>query len=167
VQPVHGHERLNLSQPGRWAPDEETDMSEGSEVLIPLMGIVCAVGIPLSIPIVLAVLNYRKRRRLMELYHAERMAAIERGMELPPLPSEILGPAPTRHSTLLPGLIWLFVGLAILVALHAEGGNFLSGIGGRLIWGLVPTGIGLAYLIYYLIEGRKQVTPPQVAKAEP
>jgi hypothetical protein len=131
--------------------------------LVPIVAIFCAIGLPLSIPIVLSVLNYRKRRRLMELYHAERMAAIERGMDIPPLPIEVLGSPPNR-STLLPGLIWLFVGLALLVGLHAGGGNFFAGFGGRWIWGLVPTGVGLAYLIHYCIEGRKHVKPaPQPA----
>ena len=126
--------------------------------IIPIVAIICAVGLPLSIPIVYAVLNYRKRRRLMELYHAERMAAIERGMELPPLPIEILGSPPSR-STLLPGLIWLFVGLALLIGLHDGGGNFFAGVGGGLIWGLVPTGVGIAYLIHYFVEGRKHFRP--------
>lgn len=132
----------------------------GVEMLVPIVAIVCAVGIPLSIPIVLVILNYRKRQRLMELYHAERMAAIERGMEIPPLPAEILG-GPRSRSTLLPGLIWLFIGLAFLVGLQGSAESFFAGFGGRWIWGLVPTAMGLAYLIYHLIEGRKQLAPAQ------
>jgi hypothetical protein len=128
-------------------------------VLVPLVAIICTIGIPLSIPIVNAALNYRKRRRLMELYHTERMAAIERGMEIPPLPIELLG-APPRRSTLLPGLVWLFVGLALLLSFRETEGVF-SNVAGRWVWGLVPTGIGIAYLIYYLIEGRKLVGPAQ------
>src|SRR5690348_12192442 len=112
--------------------------------LVPVVSIICAVGLPLSIPIVISVLNYRKRRRLMELYHAERMAAIERGMEIPPLPSEILGPLPRSRSTLLPGLIWLFVGLALLLGVHEGGGEFFPGFGGRWVFGLVPAGVGIA-----------------------
>lgn len=126
--------------------------------LVPSVAIFCAVGLPLSIPIVVSVLNYRKRRRLMELYHAERMAAIERGMEIPPLPSEILGPPPNR-STLLPGLIWFFVGLALLAGLYRADGEFFSGFAGRWVWGLVPTGVGIAYLIHYCVEGRKYFKP--------
>ena len=61
------------------------------EELIPIFGIaVRASAVPLSIPIVWIALNYRKRRRLMELHHAERMAAIERGMDIPPLPIELI-----------------------------------------------------------------------------
>jgi hypothetical protein len=118
--------------------------------LIPLFGIVFAVGLPLSIPIIFAVLNYRKRRRLMELHHAERMAAIERGMELPPLPLDLIDgqSGRRRRTSLLPGLVWLFVGLALLISMRSISED-------EAVFGLIPTGVGLAYLIYYFVEGRK------------
>lgn len=118
--------------------------------LVPLFGIVFAIGMPLSIPIVFAILNYRKRRHLMELHHAERMAAIERGMDLPPLPLELIDgqSGRRRRTSLLPGLVWLFVGLAVLISLGKIGEE-------EAILGLIPTGVGLAYLIYYFFEGRK------------
>jgi hypothetical protein len=121
-----------------------------SSDIVPLFGIVFAVGLPLSIPIVFMVLNYRKRKRLMELHHVERMAAIERGMELPPLPLELIdSSAPRRRrSSLLPGLVWLFIGIAVLISMRTLAEE-------EALLGLIPTGIGLAYLIYYLVEGRK------------
>ena len=98
------------------------------------------------------VLNYRKRRRLMELHHAERMAAIERGMDVPPLPIELIdGRSPRtrrRRSSLLPGLVWFFIGLGIVISIL----NMDDDI--PLFTGLIPLGIGLAYLIYYFLEGR-------------
>jgi hypothetical protein len=123
------------------------------DILTSIVAITCIFGIPLSIPIVYLVLNYRKRRRLIELVHAERLAAIERGMEIPPLPIEILVGAPVNRSVLLPGLIWLLVGLALMPALHGLGGY--AGVGSLSIWGLVPTAVGVAYLIYYFVEVRK------------
>jgi hypothetical protein len=118
--------------------------------LIPLFGIVFAVGLPLSIPIVWIALNYRKRRRLMELHHAERMAAIERGMEIPPLPLELIdGRTNRRRSSLLPGLVWFFIGLAVVIGSLTMRDDDVPVFGG-----LIPLGIGLAYLIYYAVEGR-------------
>lgn len=117
--------------------------------LIPLFGIVFAIGLPLAIPIIVIVLNYRKRRQLMQLHHIERMAAIERGMEIPPLPIELLdGSARRRRTSLLPGLVWLFVGLAVLIALGSSSED-------EAMIGLIPAGVGLAYLIYYFVDGRK------------
>ena len=120
--------------------------------LVSLAGIVFGIGVPFSIPILWIALNYRKRRRLMELHHAERMAAIERGMEIPPLPLELIeGSRSRRRSSLLPGLVWFFIGLAVLI------GSLSVGMedGLPVMFGLVPLGIGLAYLIYYGVEGRR------------
>lgn len=121
-----------------------------AEIIVPVFGIIFAIGLPLTIPIVYAVLNYRKRRRLMELHHAERMAAIERGMDIPPLPLALLeGETRRRRRTsLLPGLVWLFIGLAVLISMRSIAED-------EALFGLVPTGVGLAYLIYYFFEGRK------------
>ena len=118
--------------------------------IVAIVAIVFVMGIPLSMPIIYMALDYRKRRRLMELHHAERMAAIERGMELPPLPKELFETGRNRRRTtsLLPGLVWFFVGVGILVAMQSISDE-------EAMIGLVPAGIGLAYLIYYFIEGRK------------
>jgi hypothetical protein len=116
-------------------------------IMVPIIAIVFG----LSIPIVSMIVDYRKRRRLIELHHAERMAAIERGMELPPLPLEVLGPGRTRlQSSLLPGLIWLFVGLGLFLGLGSLAGEDVSRLGA------IPAGVGIAYLLYYAVEGRKR-----------
>lgn len=119
--------------------------------LVPLLVPIFSIAIVFSIPIVALVLNYRKRRQLVELYHRERMAAIERGMELPPLSPELIeGGSKRRRSSLLPGLVWFFIGLAVFAGwLITDFDDDLPVIGG-----LIPLGIGLAYLIYYGVEGR-------------
>lgn len=116
-------------------------------VFIPIV----AIFMSLLIPIVYAVVDYKRRRDIVEANHKERLAAIERGMELPPLPESFyqsIKPA-RRSSYLLPGLVWLFVGIGIFVALGAIAGQDVSFLG------FIPAGVGLAYLIYYFVEGRK------------
>ena len=124
-------------------------------VFIPIVAIVMS----LAIPIVYTVMDYRRRRDIVEAHHRERMAAIERGVDVPPLPESFYQPIarrpPRTGSTLLPGMIWLFVGIALVVALGAVAGQDVA------YFGLIPAGIGLAYLIYYVVEGRKQ--PPAAA----
>jgi uncharacterized protein DUF6249 len=123
-----------------------------SEEIIPVVAIVFTFGIPGAVLVVWFTLNYHKRRRLMELHHAERMAAIERGMDIPPLPIELIDGRSTpkrRRSALLPGLIWAFIGLAFVVGAITRGGDEIP-----VFAGLIPLGIGLAYLIYYFVEGR-------------
>ena len=89
----------------------------------------------------------------MELHHTERMAAIERGMEIPPLPIELIDgrSVPKRRRTaLLPGLVWFFIGLAFVIGVLAGDTDGEM----PMFVGLVPLGIGLAYLIYYFFEDR-------------
>lgn len=117
--------------------------------LVPLFAVIFSIGLPLAIPILIISFNYRNRRRLMELHHAERMSAIERGMEVPPLPIELIdSKTRKRRSSLLPGLVWFFIGLAMVA------GSITIGDDLPVVFGLVPLGIGLAYLIYYGVEGR-------------
>ena len=88
------------------------------EEIIPIFGILFGIGGRVAVVIVWFTLNYHKRRKLMELHHTERMAAIERGMEIPPLPIELIDgrSVPKRRRTaLLPGLVWFFIGLAVVV----------------------------------------------------
>ena len=123
-----------------------------AEELIPIFGILFGIGGPAVIVIVWFTLNYHKRRKLMELHHTERMAAIERGMEIPPLPIELIDgrSVPKRRRTaLLPGLVWFFIGLALATGSLVDSGEDMP-----LFLGLIPLGIGLAYLIYYFVEGR-------------
>jgi len=117
-------------------------------VFIPIVAIVMS----LSIPIVFAVVDYKRRRDIVEANHKERLAAIERGMELPALPESFyLSVKPARRSSyLLPGLVWLFVGIGIFIALGAIAGDDV-----RML-GLIPAGVGLALLVYHFVEGRKQ-----------
>jgi hypothetical protein len=128
---------------------EERVMDEN---MIPVIVVPVVFGLPVAALIVWMTLNYKKRLRLMDLNHKERMTAIERGMELPPLNLELIdgrsvNPKP-RRTSLLPGLVWFFVGLSVLISTRSfdEHASFL---------GLIPVAIGLAYLIYYFAEGRK------------
>jgi hypothetical protein len=120
-------------------------------VFIPIVAIVMS----LSIPIVYTIMDYRRRRDIVEAHHRERLAAIERGIDIPPLPESFYQPIsrrpPRTDSTLLPGLIWFFVGVTLFVALWSVARESWS------YFGLIPAGVGLAYLIYYAVEGRKRV----------
>ena len=116
--------------------------------VVEIVAVLAGFGLPGGLVLIHLVLNYRKRRYLMELHHAERMAAIERGMELPPLPIELLEGSRRRSTSLLPGLVWFFAGMGVMVAMRATGES-------EGMIGLIPAGVGLAYLVYYFAEGRR------------
>lgn len=130
-------------------------------------------------------LSFRFRAREME--HKQKLAAMEKGLELP-VPQS----APwTPHTYLLHGMIWLFAGIASFVALSAIAvtSHHLMPVEARIaavndarfrgatpaevemllhaprdeegipvgvgFLGLIPVGVGLAYLIFYRVESRK------------
>ena len=128
-------------------------------IFIPIIAIIMS----LSIPIVFALVDYRRRRDIVEANHKERMAAIERGMELPPLPESLFEAPRTdrRPRYLLGGMIWLFVGITLFVALSRVAGEDIA------YFALIPASIGMALLIFYIVEGRKGAVGKDVAPASP
>ena len=118
-------------------------------VFIPITAIIMS----LAIPMVYAITDYRRRRDIVEAHHKERMAGIERGMEIPPLPEAFFKPLGRveRPRHLLTGMIWLFVGIAVFLFLGAVADESVAFLG------LIPAGVGAAFLIYYFVEGRNEV----------
>lgn len=123
-------------------------------LLIPLLAVVMGIGVAMLD----IYLNYRKRKELFTLYHQERMAAIEKGIDLPPMPEAFFSEDTPRPQTprrdLFKGLVWLFIGLAVGVAVFANDKPK------EALIALIPGGIGLAYLIYYFVESRHEPGPP-------
>ena len=72
-------------------------------VFIPIVAIVMGIGIGM-----LAIWSEHKRKaQLLEQNHRERMQAIEKGLELPPLPANLVGlPTSNGPSTSSPTHIW-------------------------------------------------------------
>ena len=129
-------------------------MKEILPLMIPIVAIVFGIGIGM----LSMYLDYRKKREFFELHHKERMAAIEKGMEVPPLLPEFF--QETRRRQRVPGeylrrgLVWLLVGGAIVFAMYKHGEP------NNAYWGLVPAAVGLANLIYYFIEGQRARQSP-------
>ena len=120
--------------------------------ILPLLIPIIAIVMGMSIGMLTIYLNYRKRKEMFALYHQERMAAIEKGIELPPLPAEFFaedGKARSPHGRLLAGLVWLFIGISLMVALHVTESH-------GAFFALIPMAIGLAFLIYYFAVGKKE-----------
>lgn len=135
------------------------------------------------------------RYKWQELRHRERMAALEKGAQLPIEPAENAPWTPRIY--LLRGLIWLFSGIAVVIFLGGLAATDLQSdtlesrmwraeqlrsagmpeeqwkrvinepaqqrqripVGLSLI-GLVPIGVGMAYLIFYAGERRQMGRVP-------
>lgn len=120
--------------------------------LIPALGLlVPIITVTLSVValIIWIVVWYRRRLHEVDCRHKERMAAIEKGLELPPEAVPQPDPVPPASRYLLRGLIWLGVGLAITFG----GRDWLQGPMGGSGW--IAVAVGAAYLVFYFVEGRR------------
>lgn len=122
------------------------DLLALKQILPLLIPIVAIVG-GLAVAIVSIALDYKKKSQWLELHHRERLAAIERGTELPPLPAGFFGErapadAATRRARQVRwGLVLAFGGAAIALA------QYLNGDADNAAWSLVPIAVGLALLV--------------------
>jgi hypothetical protein len=111
------------------------------EVFIPIVALIVAWAI--------AFIALYFRNRAHAFRHSERMAAIEKGIDLPPEAT------PGRNAYLLRGLIWLFVGAGIglfflVLLLVTKTPELLA----MATIGLIPGGVGIAYLVVYRTESK-------------
>jgi hypothetical protein len=115
----------------------------------------------------------RQQRRMM--VHRERLAALEKGIDLPAHALDTRQSAwNVQRILLLAGLCWLAIGIATFAVLEQVISNappMPSPDSGIQYWqipaesfipkgmqaiGLLPLGLGIAHLVVYFVERRKQ-----------
>jgi hypothetical protein len=120
-------------------------------VFIPIIAIIMGVGIGM-----IAIWSeHRRKAQLLEQNHRERMLAIEKGLELPPLPENLVGTSngPSTASaakSLRSGVMLVLIGLVLWVAIDRVGGSDAA------LFGLIPAAVGVANLLYALIQWKKE-----------
>ena len=124
------------------------------EDILPLMIPILAIVMGIGAGMIAIVADFRKKRILFELHHKERMLAIERGMEVPPLPEEFFGAAPrgrcANGRSRYRGIIFILVGLTLYLA----PGGMMPHIATE--WGLVIAAWGLGKLVVDLLNRRDE-----------
>jgi uncharacterized membrane protein YuzA (DUF378 family) len=130
-------------------------MNEGIvAIFIPIIAIIMGI----SAGIVGIVSRHRQQLQRVELRHKERVVAMEKGLEPPP---ELADDGVRRPRYLLKGLVWSFAGVAAYFPLASLAGEDES------MLAVVPVAIGLAYLVFYFVQGRHEEaaaasqTPPR------
>src|SRR5262245_26220453 len=116
---------------------------EQMALMIPILGIFMGV----SIAIIAIVTAHREKQKRVELRHRERLAAIEKGIELAPDPEPDAGAK--KASALKSGLSGIFIGTVLYFALDRVVSSDVA------LFGLIPAAFGLATLISHFVESRK------------
>ena len=114
---------------------------EQLSLLIPILSVVLGLG--------LAGLSLYFRHSRNRMYHLERMAAIEKNVQLPE--NFFVEPETRRATYLLRGLIFMVVGIglaAFFIAMWFMEKNDPETLAVAFI-GLIPIGVGVSYLIVY------------------
>jgi hypothetical protein len=139
----------------RNAHSENIDMDPGViGVFIPIVAIIMGIGIGM-----LAIWSEHKRKaQLLEQNHRERMHAIEKGLQLPPLPPGLIGVStgPTTSSAakaLRNGIMLTLIGIILYFAIGVVGADEAA------LFGLIPAAIGVANLVYAAILWNKENGP--------
>src|ERR1700693_3894536 len=116
------------------------------EILIPALSMlipIVTVTLSLGALIIWILVWHRRRVHEVDCRHKERMAAIEKGLDLPPESLPQPAQMPPRARYLLRGLIWLGVGLALTFAVRGWSGAQLGGFG----W--IAVAVGAASPLFY------------------
>ena len=117
---------------------------EQMALMIPLLGIVLGV----TVAIVAIVASHREKVSRAELRHRERIAALEKGIELPPDPPE---PEVDRKiGSLKSGIMGVLLGILLYFAIREVADASVA------LFGLIPAAIGVANLVSYFVEARKK-----------
>ncbi len=120
---------------------------------------VAAIAIAIAFYLGFTQFLQHQRRALV---HKERLAAIEKGLPLPPEAAASLSPEAERHRSwnvqrvlLLAGLVWLSLGIStfvVLGAIFSANSPSAADVPRGLQWiGLAPATIGLSHLIVYAV----------------
>ena len=120
-------------------------------LLIPIVAIVMGIGIGM-----LAIWAEHKRKsQLLEQNHRERMHAIEKGIELPSLPPNLVSSSngsstASAAKSLRNGIMLLLIGILLYFAIGESGGDEAA------LYGLIPAAVGVANLAYAAIQWNKE-----------
>lgn len=121
-------------------------------VFIPIVAIIMGC----SIAIVSIWGEHKRKSQLLEQNHKERMNAIEKGIELPPLPVDLVrdgsgnGPATASPAkSLRAGIMLVLIGVLLFFAIGRVEAEEVA------LFGLIPAAVGVANLVYAAIQWNK------------
>jgi hypothetical protein len=94
---------------------------------------------------------HRRKQQVLEQWHKERMSAMEKGLPLPEIPSNLFGEdAASPARSLRNGLSLILIGIIVYVASARAIDEDLA------LFGLIPCAVGVANLFYAALLWRRK-----------
>jgi Domain of unknown function (DUF6249) len=122
-------------------------------IFIPIIAIIMGC----SIAIVSIWAEHKRKTQVLEQNHRERLNALEKGIELPPLPTHLVqegnsnGPSTaTPAKSLRAGIMLTLIGGLLYLAIERMGADEVA------LFGLIPAAVGIANLVYATIQWNKE-----------
>ena len=119
-------------------------------VFIPIVAIIMGC----SIAIVSVWGEHKRKSQILEQNHRERMNALEKGVELPPLPMNLANDSTPATATpaksLRAGIMLVLIGAVLYFAIDRIGASEAA------LFGLIPAAVGIANLVYAAIQWNKE-----------
>ena len=100
-------------------------------------------------------LSHRRKELLLRNAHIERMTAMEKGLPIPDMPANLVDlDTPNAALSMRHGIALSLVGIVIYVAIYRFMDEDMA------LFGLIPSAIGVANLVYAAVLWRRAKTPP-------
>jgi hypothetical protein len=100
--------------------------------------------------------SHRRKQQVLEQWHKERMAAMDKGLPLPELPINVLtDDTPSAMRSLRTGISFVLIGAAVYVATARALDEDLA------FFGLIPSAVGVANMIHAALLWRRKPDPPR------
>jgi hypothetical protein len=101
-------------------------------------------------------LSHRRKELLLKNAHTERMTALEKGLPVPDMPASLLEDidAPNAAQSMRNGLALTLIGIVLYFGIR----QFIDK--NMALFGLIPTAIGVANLVYAAMIRRRAPAPP-------
>jgi hypothetical protein len=101
-------------------------------------------------------LSHRRKELLLRNAHTERMTALEKGLPVPDMPATLLEDldTPNAANSMRSGIALTLVGIVLYVAIR----QFIDE--DMALFGLIPSAIGVANLVYAAVLWRRAQAPP-------
>ena len=120
-------------------------------VWIPIVAIVMSLGVAM----IYIWSEHKRKAQLIEQNHRERMHAIEKGIEMPPIPVSLVGASSgpstaTAAKSLRFGIAMTLIGVLLFIGIDRAGGPEGA------LFGLIPAAIGVANLVFAALLWQKE-----------